>query len=169
VLSVTERNKVGYTTIAALCLLLFVSGTALGDEAEEHHSAEPEHGTHHPNVLGLFVGRAIDDRRDNGFALGLEYERRVNRVFGVGALVEHTFGDIDATVYAVPFAFHFGRWKTYVAPGIEDGDHGSESLVRVGAEYAFEVKKWEISPQIDLDFVDGGTVFVIGVVFGKGF
>ena len=157
------------TTITALFLLLFISGAAVGDETEDHHSAESEHETHHPNVLAVFVGVAFEDRRDNGVALGLEYERRLSRVFGVGALVEHTFGDIDTTVYAVPFAFHHKRWKFVVAPGIEDGDHGSENLIRVGAEYAFEVRKWEIAPQFDLDFVDGDSVLVVGAAFGKGF
>ncbi len=55
------------------------------------------------------------------------------------------------------------------APGIEDGEHGTEKLVRIGAEYGFEVKGWEISPQVDLDFVDGDQVFVLGVTFGRGF
>ena len=156
-------------TTTALFLLLFVSAPVLGDETEGHHSADSEHETHHPNLLAFFVGAAFEDRRDNGIALGLEYERRLGRSFGVGGLVEHTFGDFDTTVYAVPFAFHHKRWKLYVAPGIEDGDDGSENLVRIGGEYAFEVGTWEVSPQVDLDFVDGDSVFVVGVTLGKGF
>lgn len=45
----------------------------------------------------------------------------------------------------------------------------SESLLRLGGEYAYEVGEWEISPQLDWDFVDGEQVWVLGVVFGKGF
>ena len=60
--------------------------------------------------------------------------------------------------------------KFYIAPGIEDSDaHGSESLVRLSAEYAFEKGAWEISPQLAVDFVDGEEVLILGVVFGKGF
>lgn len=84
-------------------------------------------------------------------------------------MAERTFRDFDSTVYAMPFAFHTGTWKFYVAPGIEDGDHGSETLVRLGTEYAFEVGAWEISPQLNIDFVDGDEILVLGVVFGKGF
>jgi hypothetical protein len=73
-------------------------------------------------------------------------------------------------VYAVPFAYRFGRWKFYVAPGIEDSDeHGSEPLLRLSSEYEFEAGSWEISPQLAVDFVDGEEVLIVGVVFGKGF
>lgn len=69
----------------------------------------------------------------------------------------------------MPFAYHTGRWKIYAAPGFEDGDLGNESLWRIGAEYAFEVGRWEMSPQLDVDIVDGDTAFVLGVTIGKGF
>ena len=78
-------------------------------------------------------------------------------------------GDLDFWVYALPFAYHSERWKFYVAPGVEDGDEGSEFLARVGGEYAFAAGTWEISPQLNVDFVDGEEVFVLGLVFGKGF
>ena len=88
----------------------------------------------------------------------------------LGAFAEHTFGDADFTVYAVAFAYRFDRWKFYIAPGIEKSDaHGTESLVRLGAEYAFKRGTWEVSPQLAVDFVDGDEVLVLGVVFGKGF
>ena len=137
------------------------------DEHETNLDPESMHNFH-PNSLALFVG-VTDEGRHQALALGIEYERRLNESFGVGVLAEHTFGDLDFWVYAVPFAYHTGRWKFYIAPGVEDGDHGSESLVRVGGEYAFEVGEWEISPQLDVDLVDGDEVFVLGVTFGKGF
>jgi hypothetical protein len=36
-------------------------------------------------------------------------------------------------------------------------------------EYAFEVGDFEISPQFDVDFVDGDQVLVFGLAFGQGF
>ena len=116
-----------------------------------------------------FVGVTHEGRRDNGAALGIAYERLLTSSFGLGAIAEHTFGDLDFRVYAVPFAYHTGPWRLYVAPGVEDGDHGTESLVRLGAEYAFDVNRWEISPQLTVDFVDGEEVFVLGTVLGKRF
>ena len=44
----------------------------------------------------------------------------------------------DFWVYAVPIAYRIDRWKFVIAPGVEDGARGTESLVRLGAEYAFE-------------------------------
>jgi hypothetical protein len=124
-----------------LTLLLVVFEPLVLAQSDEHET------THkfHPNLLALFVG-VTDEGRHESLTLGIEYERRLNESFGVGVLAEHAYGDLDFRVYAVPFAYHTGRWKLYVAPGIEDGEHGNESLVRIGGEYAFEVGTWEISP-----------------------
>ena len=152
----------------ATCFALLSSAYAWGEETA-HHGESHAHGGH-KNVFALFIGAANEDRRDKGPAIGLEYERRLNTSFGIGVLAERTFGDLDSIVYAVPFAYHSGAWKAYIAPGIEDREgHKSENLVRIGAEYGFEAGGWEIAPQIDLDFVDGNRVFVFGVTFGKGF
>ena len=141
-------------------------------ESNEHESVSSHENTHesHKNVLSLFAGVTHNGRRKNGAALGVAYERLLNESFGLGVIAEHTFGDADFTVYAVALAYRIDRWKFYVAPGIEDSDeHGTESLVRLGAEYAFEAGTWEISPQLAVDFVDGDEVLILGVVFGKGF
>jgi hypothetical protein len=135
-----------------------------GDEPAE----EPEHSEFHKHVVAFFAGVAHQGARDNGLALGVEYEYRFNGSFGIGALAEHTFGDIDTWVYAVPFAYHRGPWKVYAAPGREDGEHGTESLLRLGGEYGIEAGEWEIAPQLDLDLVDGEKTWVLGVTFGKG-
>lgn len=130
--------------------------------------SEPEEYGYHRHVIAFFAGVAHQGARDNGLALGIEYEYRLNDRFGIGTLAEHTFGDMDAWVYAVPFAYHQGPWKLYAAPGLEDGEHGSESMLRLGGEYGFEVGEWEIAPQIDVDLVDGEKTWVVGVTFGKG-
>ncbi len=157
-------------------LILTLSFSASGvfparAEAEEHNAEPIDEETHEfrQNLLAVFSGIVIEGRHERATALGVEYERRLSRKLGVGVLVEHTFGDLDFWVYAIPFAYHTGRWKLYVAPGIEESKHRSESLVRFGGEYAYAIGKWEISPQIDLDFVSGDQVLVSGVTFGKEF
>ena len=151
--------------------LAVISTPAVYAAEGEHESSSEHESTHdfHRNILALFVGVTHEERRENGAALGIEYERRLNESFGVGLVAEHTFGDLDFWVYAVPFAYHTGRWKLFIAPGVEDTDRGSESLVRLGGEYAYEVGTWEISPQLIVDFVDGEQVLVLGVTIGKGF
>jgi hypothetical protein len=154
----------------ALSILWFVSSitpaAAQSSEHESSHEAETEHDFH-PNLLAVFFG-VTEEGREEGFAVGIEYERRLNKSFGIGLLAERT-GELDLNVYAIPFAFHAGAWKLYAAPGIEDGEHGSESLIRLGIEYGFEVGQFEIAPQLDVDFVDGEEVYVMGITIGKGF
>ena len=161
----------------AKLLLIFASIILSSLTCGEVSSSEGAHGLEraehelHKNVFGVFAGVASAGRREKGFALGLEYERRINESFGIGAVAEYTFDDGDFWVFAIPFAYHKNAWKFYVAPGMEkSSDHGTEGLVRLGAEYAIEIGSgWEISPQLNVDFVDGEDVWVLGALFAKGF
>ena len=165
------RLKLLLAVFCAVCTAPVHAQTVDHDsgEHESESSHESAHGSH-KNVFSIFVGVTHAGRRENGAALGVAYERLLNKSFAVGVIAEHTFGDADFTVYAVPFAYRMDRWKFYVAPGIEDSKaHGTESLVRLGAEYALMTGTWEISPQLAVDFVDGDEVLILGVVFGKGF
>ncbi len=163
-------------TTALVAAALFVSFTADAGQDDAANRGQnvvhiPTHHDFHKNVLGLFVGAAHTGRRTNATALGLEYGRRINEAFSVGLVAEHTAADNDFWVYMASLAYHFGPWKFYVAPGIEDSDlHGTEELVRLGAEYAFALSDgWEISPQLNVDILDGEDVWVVGVVLAKGF
>ena len=70
------------------------------------------------NVVSLFAGVAVKDRRD-GAAIGIDYVRRFGKSFGIGIGAERTFGDINANVFTLPFSYRTGRWKTWIGPGIE--------------------------------------------------
>jgi hypothetical protein len=147
---------------------------ATGAEAATSHGAEHgEHaeGRHHlKNAFGVFVGFTHEGRRENDPALGLEYVRRINESFSIGGTVEYTFSDHDFLVAVIPFAYYLGDWKFIAAPGVEDSDHGTEALFRLGAGYLFELPDhWEINPQVNVDFVDGDDVWVFGVSFGRSF
>jgi len=145
---------------------LLSGGSVAAKDAETGH----ENGQgYHESTFGVFVGFATEGERDDGLALGVEYEHRVNPRIGIGVLAEHTFGELDTWVLAAPLAFHSGPWKLYAAPGLERIDGEGGFLVRLGAEYGFHRGEWEISPQVDIDFVDGEEVLVIGVTFLRGF
>lgn len=152
-----------------LLLIAVVSSQAFAETV--NGIAAAGHGEHfHKNVAGVVLGITHAGRRKNGPALGLEYERRFSDSFGVGGVIEYTGGDADVWVAAIPFAYHVGHWKFYVAPGVEDGHHGTEELLRLGGEYAFELSGgWELAPQLNVDFVDGEDVWVFGVLFARGF
>jgi hypothetical protein len=167
----------GTQVISLVALLSAMWAAPVYAQTDEHDASEHEAvsahesaNESHKNTVSFFAGVTHAGRRKNGSALGIGYERLLNDSFGIGVLAEHTFGDADFTVFAVAFAYRVDRWKFYIAPGIEDSDaHGTESLVRLSAEYAFEAGAWEISPQLAVDFVDGEEVLILGVVFGKGF
>jgi hypothetical protein len=157
---------------AALASAALWSATATATAtAEEAHGDAAAHGAHEPHhTLGIFIGNSTEDRREEaraGATLGIEYEYRFAPEYGVGLVLEHVAGDLDVNVLAVPFAYHRGPWKFYAAPGFEGGHGRTEALLRVGVEYGFHVGGFEISPQVDLDFVSGERVFVIGLVFAR--
>jgi hypothetical protein len=138
------------------------------DHVEPPHGLESGH--YHKNVLGVFAGVTHAGRRKNAPALGIEYERRISESFGIGGVAEYTAGDAEVWVALIPFSYRVHHWKFYVAPGIEDGHHGTEELVRLGGEYAFHLSGgWEIAPQVNVDIVDGEDVWVFGLVFARGF
>ena len=60
-------------------------------------------------------------------------------------------------------------WRTVVAVGTEisDGDHSF--LMRVGGSYEIGFNGWSLSPEVNLDFVDGDTVLVFGASFVRKF
>jgi hypothetical protein len=165
------QSKLAMTAIGLLLSLLLVS-PAFG-ETGDHETVSGHEITHdyHKNLVVGFIGYSGETRRENGATFGIGYLRRVNKSFSVGALVERTTGDLDFWVYALPIAFHTGNWKLFVAPGIEDSDHhGSNFLVRVGAEYAIDIgNNWELAPQISVDFVNGEQLGVLGIAIGRGF
>jgi len=123
------------------------------------------------NSLGVFVGVTSEERREKGLALGVEGSHFFTESFGVGGVLEYTFGDIDTLVGAVPLVYRRGKLKLYAGPGFEDSDASDnpEFLIRAGTEYGFEVGSIEIAPQLNIDFVDGDTVLVVGVLFAKPF
>lgn len=157
----------GRLAVAAALVLLAASAPLSAGAAEPEY--DQEHVTH-PNLVGVFAGFTGEVRRERSLSLGLEYYRRLNDSFGVGALVERASGDRDFWIAAVPFGWHLGHWKLYVAPGIEHEEgHGDHALLRLGVEYAFEFGKYEVAPQVDIDFIEGDTVVVMGVTVGIGF
>lgn len=149
---------------ATLLILFLVPAGSLAQTPQEHTG----HHKPHANMIGLFAGFTHEGRRDNAVALGLEYERRMLKRLGIGGVAEYTFGDHGFWVFAVPVVPHIGDWKIFAGPGVEDAEH-SEFLVRIGGDYAFRLGNWEVSPKVNLDFVGGDIVPVLGVFFGQGF
>lgn len=168
-------EKLRKVTPALILCAAMLYGGGLAAEQSTHHEGETadhaaQHHSYHPNMIGLFAGVTSGGRREGAPTLGIDYARRFNSLFSMGLVVEHAFADHPFWVYAVPFALHKNHWKFYAAPGVENSsEHGNQALVRLGVEYSFEVGRMEISPQLDVDIVEGDGVIVLGVLFGYGF
>jgi len=147
---------------AAVCTLLSAMPTGAVEAAEQ----VLESGR---NKATLFVGGTFEGSEESAVALGIEYERRLNQSFGVGATVEYSFGKLDSLVVVVPLVYHTGRWAFWAGPGIKRADHENEFLVRVGGEYGFEIGGgWELAPQVNVDYA-AGWAWVVGVGLGRKF
>lgn len=116
-----------------------------------------------PNSARVFVGNT-QNGSSHGFTLRAEYEFRLTKLIGVGGFLEHASGDIDSVSVAAPVTFHpLGGWAFKVAPGL-DFNGGTNLMFRIGAGYDFEiVPRWSLTPEFNIDFVDGETELVYGL------
>jgi hypothetical protein len=124
------------------------------------------------NSIALFMGATIEDEVTS-FTLGLDYERRLSRQFGVGLILDSAFGAGRSFIAAAGFFWHPLRSvRLDVAPGLEVSGEEDDSffVLRLGADYDFEVsERWSVAPNVNLDFVDGRTVWVLGAELAYAF
>ena len=162
-------------------MLVFAAQTSMlcaqeGTHEEEHHG--------HDNAVAFFLGGAThlgsDGRSsETGFAIGLEYARRVANWLKIGLLAEYASSDTQRDyIFAVPLFAHVMKNLVLVAaPGVESSsieeggleEEETEFLMRFGTVYEFELNNWAIGSQVNADLVNGHWTLVYGVSFGIGF
>jgi hypothetical protein len=143
-----------------LTMLVFMACTA----SAAAQAAETDTEAEYRDFIEIFVGITHDDG-ENEPSLGVTYEHRFDR-FGTGFIAEFTKAGRRETILAVPFFWHpADPWRTVVAIGTEISDGDNSFLTRVGGSYEFEFSGWSLSPEVNVDFVDEGTVLVIGASF----
>ena len=108
---------------------------------------------------------------ENGFTIGLTYERRFSELLGIGGFYEYAAGDFDKWSIGVPLFIHpHEGWRFVLAPGLEHRHGDDEFLFRTGVAYEFELsERWVMVPEFNVDFVDGEEAFAFGLSFGFGF
>jgi len=141
-------------------------------EHEEGHGEEHEHKNH----IALFIGstQAEDEhgeRDDPQFTLGLDYERRLTRIFGLGALLDVVVEGHREAIVGVAGVFHAGRAEFVVAPaGERVRDTGDwEAVVRLGFLFEFEAGRVALKPSLYYDETEEGGTLVLGLTISKGF
>lgn len=133
-----------------------------------------DHGGHHANHIGLFLG-ATRLEGHSSFTIGADYERRLpvaHDRLAVGALIDAAVGKepnhviVAGTISLRPV----NAFKLLVAPGVEFANGHREALLRVGAAVDLpHIGVLTVSPGVYLDFVGGHRAVVYGVTFGTGF
>ena len=108
---------------------------------------------------------------ETGFSVGLDYEFRFVRRWGVGGVLEGVlFSDVRDLVFAVPLSWHpIDALKLSAGPGLETDGHHNEFLFRFSMAYGFEVWKYSLSPELAVDITEEAETLVFGLSFGRGF
>ena len=154
--------RTGHILLAA-AIWLDVAGYSVANADEPHGDA--------PNLVSVFIGNT-QRGSSNGASLGLEYERRLSTLIGLGAFAEYAGGDIDAVRIGVPVFFHpHAGWVFKLAPGTEIEHADAQFMMRAGVENEFEVaSRWILIPQINADFIDRrGTMLIYGLSVSRQF
>ncbi len=136
------------------------------------------------NTVALFLGGVTHlgsdgEPSESGFAIGLEYLRRVSNRLRVGFLAEGSSTDVERDfIVAVQLLAHLTeRFALVAAPGVEfasveeggQKEKETEFLMRFGMIYDIELNNWKLGPQVHADLVNGRWSLVYGIAFGIGF
>jgi hypothetical protein len=156
-----------------VAILWIVTIPVFAAEPQPGDKEKPEWAEEGRNEISIFLGVTESQDFERGFSVGIDYERRLSRLFGIGAVVEYTGSDLREGVGGITLSFHpWKELKIVAAPGVvlETADGTEEALLRIGAEYGFGIGKgWEIAPAVYYDFTSGDNALVIGAGFAKRF
>lgn len=142
--------------VTALLIFLLLPGNIWGQEEESPEGKSD---------ISLFLG-ASSSSSDIAFTIGVDYQYRINRVFGVGGVLDHATGDFQSTLVAPALFLHVKQLSFTIAPGLEFSGEETEFVVRIGAEYEFELSRFAIVPGVFYDTErDGFPTWVYGVAF----
>jgi hypothetical protein len=155
--------------LALLALMLPVAASAAAQESKVEALEAEAAGPHHLSVI--LGGTRVPEHQETGFTIGLDYEYRVSRTVGLGVVVEHAFGEIDATTLLGVADIHLVRGLVVqTGPGVEFVQDESFFVYRLGLLYEFELGEgFTLSPQLHYDFSGAENGIVFGVAFGRAF
>jgi hypothetical protein len=99
-----------FVTLKIFTSLILISGSLVSyaQEAEEESK----------NAVSIFLGGTSNEDA-TAFTLGVDYQYRINRIVGVGALIDYAMGDIQSLLIAPAVYLHAGHFEVTVAPAAE--------------------------------------------------
>lgn len=118
------------------------------------------------NEISIFVG-GTSNSDATAFTLGVDYQHRFSKVFGFGGLVDYAMGDIQSVLVAPAVYLHAWKFEFTVAPAAEFSESDIKAVLRLGAAYEIELKKFLISPSVFFDTErNESPSWVYGLSFG---
>lgn len=154
--------------LAVLALASLPSAGRASDEGG--HDVGSHHHRHHVAVLG---GVALEGS-ETAAVLGADYSFHIVPSFGLGVAYEETFGDFELQAFFVSAGFRPGGGPLKLGAGVgverklKDGKR--KGIVFLSGGYDFHVGRITLTPEANLDFVEGGArVFSVGLGVGLGF
>ncbi len=152
---------------------------ASGEQDEETVDGEEgEHGGHefHRNHFAVFLGSTEaeehhGEKGDPDFTIGLDYERRLTKLVGVGVMFDWVAeGNREWLAGVFTFLHVYKGAKIQLAPSVhrvrEEGD--TEFLFRAAFAWDFHVGKISLSPYAAYDFTEGQDFTLLGLAIGTG-
>ena len=145
------------TIIKKIAYLLFVFSLVpfLSYSQEESKKEESK------NSLALFIG-GTSNESTSAFTVGLDYQYRINKLIGVGALIDYATADINSLLVAPALYLHVSNFEFTIAPALEiSKDEDPVGVFRLGAAYEFEFKKFSLSPAVFWDLERNGEPAIV--------
>ena len=163
--------KLNKVFLLGLVSLVLVTAQLRFVKAEEGQSEKE--GTHaYSNCIKLFLGDTHENNED-AFTVGLNYEYRLKEalnIFGIGAFAEYATKHIDTWSGGIPIFIHPYKGLRFAwAPGLIYHEEKTRFMFRMGVGYEFVIKRWNITPEFNVDISEGETALVFGISFGLGF
>jgi hypothetical protein len=144
------------------CVSLVTACASLEGEGEHDWREEP----HHASIL---LSGTIEEH-ESAPSIGLDYEYRVSRFLGLGAIVDRAFGEIDSTTVLAVADLHItNQFIVQTGPGAEFLGSEEKPVYRIGVLYEFERSGFTVSPQVHYDWTSGEDALIVGLAFGVGF
>jgi hypothetical protein len=126
--------------------LILISGS-LVSYAQEAAAEEEES----KNAISVFLG-GTSNKDATAYTMGVDYQYRINRIVGVGALIDYAMGDIQSLLIAPAVYLHAGHFEVTVAPAAEFSGGDVSPVLRVGAGYEIKIASGvSISPSLFFD------------------
>jgi hypothetical protein len=122
------------------------------------------------SVVGGFTTQDLDGQSD-GFTFGAEYERRLHKWYGVGAVAQWTIGGPREFLVGPVFTLHpTGPFRVGMVVAAEQAAGVWAFVYRLEFNYDFRLDEhWVIAPSLAVDFTRGRRILFIGVSLGRIF